>query len=123
MGLSNQGAGADPGRSRQSTEQALLAASALAIPLGAACAAWASSHPQSCSVPESSRSFRLPPYSPRLDQLLRARWSFRRAEVGREALCLQSIEFSSRHREMGRAQPVLFHRAVQGCLQQLLASK
>lgn len=60
MGLSNQGAGADPGRSRQSTEQALLAASALAIPLGAACAAWASSHPQSCSVPESSRSFRLP---------------------------------------------------------------
>lgn len=40
--------------------------------------------------------------------------------MGREALCLQSIEVSSRHREMGRAQPVLFHRAVRGCLQQLL---
>lgn len=64
MGLSNQGAGADPGRSRQSTEQALLAASVLAIPLGAACAAWASSHPRSCSVAESSCSFRLPPSHP-----------------------------------------------------------
>lgn len=103
--------------SSQSTKQPLPAASLLPIPLGAArlygpaltrqvgAALWLS-HPAASGSLLTHPSWTSSPELTGVSGELR--WEGK--------LYVFIIEASSRHREMGRAQPMLFHRAMRGCL-------